>query len=104
MLINSRRGETGKIEYPAILTPAEEGGFLVDFPDFGGEVFTEGDTLDEALCHAANVLALVLEDRQERGRPIPTPGRINGPNVYLVAPRGYGYMLNCLSFYLNKFC
>lgn len=76
-----------KIEYPAILTPAEEGGYLVGFPDFD-EAITEGDTLDEALCNAAEVLGLVLGYRQESGRPIPAPGRIDGPNVYRVAPRG----------------
>lgn len=77
-----------KIEYPAIVTPAEEGGYLVDFPDFQGEAFTEGDTLDEALSNAADVLALILEDRRDRGRPVPAPGRIDGPNVHRIAPRG----------------
>lgn len=79
--------EYGKavVEYPAILTPAEEGGFLVDFPDFEGEAFTEGDTLEEALHNAADVLSLVVEARRKRGLPIPEPGRrIDGPNIFLV--------------------
>lgn len=76
------------IKYPAIVTPAEEGGYLVDFPDFEGGAFTEGDTLEEALSNAADVLSLVLEVRKERGEPIPDPGYVAGPNVYGVAPKG----------------
>lgn len=74
-----------KVEYPAILTEAPEGGYLVDFPDFEGEAFTEGDTLEEALRNAAEVLSLVVEHRRENGQPIPEPGRrIDGPNIFLV--------------------
>lgn len=75
------------IEFPAIITPAEEGGYLVDFPDFDGGVFTEGETLEEALLNAAEVLSLVLEERLEAGKPIPTPGRrIDGPDVHMISP------------------
>lgn len=80
--------ETVKTKYPAILIPAEEGGYLVDFPDFAGEVFTEGDTLDDALYTAADVLGLILEHRRAKGQLIPTPGTIYGPNVHRIAPRG----------------
>lgn len=73
-----------KIEYPAVLTPAEEGGYLVDFPDFEGGAFTEGDTEAEALRNAAEVLGLILEDRKAKGKPAPTPGTIHGPNVKIV--------------------
>lgn len=73
-----------KIEYPAILTPAGEGGFLVDFPDFEGGAFTEGNTLEEALFNAAEVLGLILEARKAKGQPIPAPGTIHGPNVHKI--------------------
>lgn len=74
-----------KTEYPAIVTPAEEGGYLVDFPDFEGGAFTEGDTLEEALRNAAEVLSLVVEHRRENGQPIPESGRrIDGSNIFLV--------------------
>ncbi|UTG93170.1 type II toxin-antitoxin system HicB family antitoxin [Geobacter sulfurreducens] len=75
-----------KIEYPAILAPAEEGGYLVDFPDFEGEAFTEGDTLDEALSNATEVLCLVLGYRLEKGEAVPAPSHIAGPNVYRITP------------------
>jgi predicted RNase H-like HicB family nuclease len=74
------------LTYPAIITPAEEGGYLVNFPDFEGGAFTEGETLEEALYNAAEVLDLVLEDRRAKGQTIPAPGRIDGPNVYMVVP------------------
>lgn len=77
----------GQIKYPALLTPAEEGGYLVDFPDFEGGVFTEGDTLEEALSNAADVLGLVLNYRLEKGETVPAPSHIVGPNVYRVTPR-----------------
>lgn len=74
-----------KVEYPAILTEAPEGGYLVDFPDFEGEAFTEGDTLEEALRNAAEVLSLIVEHRTERGQPVPEPGRrIDGQNIFMV--------------------
>lgn len=72
-------------KYPAVITPAEEGGFLVDFPDLDG-VFTQGETLEEALYYAAEVLALMLEYWQEKGVPIPPPSQIEGEGVYMVAP------------------
>lgn len=84
----AERGETVKIKYPAVLTPAEEGGYLVDFPDFEGGAFTEGDTEAEALSNAAEVLGLILEARKAKGQPIPAPGPIHGPNVHQIAPRG----------------
>ena len=39
--------------FPAVFTPAEEGGYLVNFPDITDHTsyacMTEGDTLEEAL-------------------------------------------------------
>lgn len=82
-----RKEKNFKIEFPAIITPAEEGEYLVDFPDFDGGAFTEGETLEEALLNAAEVLNLVLEERLEAGKPIPTPGRrIDGPGVHMISP------------------
>lgn len=75
-----------KVEYPALIIPAEEGGYLVDFPDFEGGAFTEGDTLEKALFNAGDVLNLVLEDRLEKGQSIPTSGRqIESPGVHMIA-------------------
>lgn len=59
------------IHYPAILTP-EEDGYSVRFVDFD-EAFTEGDTLEEALFNAIEVLTLTIEGRLEEGMDIPAP-------------------------------
>lgn len=60
-----------EIRYPALLTP-EGTGYTVRFVDLE-EAFTEGETLDEALFNAAEVLALTLEGRIEEGMAIPAP-------------------------------
>lgn len=63
--------------YPARFTPAEEGGYLVDFFDFDSECFTEGDTLDEAYRMAMDVLegtvlGYIKENQQLPKRSGPT--------------------------------
>lgn len=80
-----------KIYYPAIMDPAEEGGYLVSFPDFD-DAITEGDTIDEAMANAEEVLDLVLAHRLENGLPIPEPGRlanckkIGGKIIKMISP------------------
>lgn len=71
------------IRYPAILKP-EETGFFVRFVDLD-EAFTEGDTLDEALFNAAEVLTLTLEGRLEENQPVPAPSA-DVPEAYYIAP------------------
>lgn len=58
--------------YPASFEPQPEGGFTVLFRDIP-EAITEGDTLDEAMLHAQEVLSLCLRGRIEDGQPIPLP-------------------------------
>ena len=45
-------------------------GFSVEFPDFPGCV-TCGDTLDEAVDHAHEALAVFVEEMMEQGRELP---------------------------------
>ena len=71
------------IRYPATLTPEPDGGFVVQFIDFD-EAFTEGDTLEEALFNAAEVLTLTLDGRMEEGLPIPAPSLAH--DAQLIAP------------------
>ncbi|MCI8283958.1 MAG: type II toxin-antitoxin system HicB family antitoxin [Firmicutes bacterium] len=61
-----------KYAYPAIFTPAEEGGYTVNFPDLEG-CFTEGDTLAEAIYMAEDALALILYGYEKDQRHIPAP-------------------------------
>jgi len=64
--------------YPAVITWNESDKvFEVDFPDIPG-CFTYGETLDDAKAQAADVLALMLEDREDFPASVPR----SGPNVY----------------------
>ncbi len=60
--------------YPVTLTPAEEGGFTVTFPDVPGAI-TEGDGETEALRHAVGALETMFiaytMDKQDIPRPSP---------------------------------
>ena len=71
------------IRYPAIIEHQGEGVFTVSFPDID-EAITEGDSLEEALFNAADVLTLTIESRIDEGMNIPMPSSID--NAYEVAP------------------
>lgn len=64
-----------KYIFPAVFTPAEEGGYLVNFPDITDHTsyacMTEGNTLEEALDMASDVLNLTLWSMEEDGAPVP---------------------------------
>lgn len=64
-----------KYTYTAVFTPAEEGGYLVDFPDITDHsdygCFTDGNTIVEAMDNAKDVLNLVLWTMEEDGVEIP---------------------------------
>ena len=55
---------------PLRLEPQPDGGFTVTSPALRGLV-TEGETVAEALAHAAEALELVLEDYEAEGTPLP---------------------------------
>ena len=62
------------LSYPAHFEPAEEGGFVVTFPDIP-EAITQGEDEADALRHAADVLESALDYYIESGRQIPAPSR-----------------------------
>ena len=62
------------LRYPAHFEPAEEGGFVVTFPDIP-EAITQGEDVEDALLHAADVLESALDFYIEDGRPIPAPSK-----------------------------
>ena len=74
-----------KIQYPALIEPQESSGYLVTFPDIE-EAFTEGQTIDEALFNAAEVLSAILEYKIENNETIKDPSALEGENIYFVAP------------------
>ena len=73
-----------KLSYPVILEAAEEGGFLVSFPDFGGAM-TQGEDEVDALIQAADCLEELLADRIVERQPFPRPSR-RRPGQHVVAP------------------
>lgn len=66
-----------KISYECIVKKQEDHKFLVTFPDFE-EAVTEGESLEEAIFNAEEVLTLTLEGRMEEGMDIPMPN-LNNP-------------------------
>ncbi len=69
-----------KYIYPAIFTPAEEGGYLINFPDFPN-IHTDGDTLEEAFDMAEDALNLWLWNAEEEKQEIPKPSNIRDLKV-----------------------
>lgn len=62
--------------YPAILTPEDDGGFSVSFPDIP-EALTGGDDLADALAQAVDCLEEALASRiaDKETIPVPSPAR-----------------------------
>lgn len=64
-----------KYAYPAIFTSDGEG-YSIVFPDLKG-CYTCGDSLEDGLEMAEDVLALTLYGYEKDGRPIPAPSDID---------------------------
>lgn len=59
------------ITYPVVLEPDDNGTILVTLPDFPGATY--GDTREEALAHAQDLLVTVVESYMARRQPLPEP-------------------------------
>lgn len=69
--------------YPMILHPAEEGGFVVTFPDVP-DAITQGDDEAEALLMAKDALLTMFEAYMDDWQAIPKPSPLKGrPGVIL---------------------
>ncbi len=71
-------------DYPIKTTKAEEGGYVVTFPDFP-EAITQGDTLEEAVSEAADCLEEAIANRiiMKLDIPVPSHAKKNQPIVSL---------------------
>ena len=58
-----------QIRYPATIEAQEGGGFLVQFVDFDN-IFTQGDTLEDAQFNAAEVLSGMLGWMMDKGNSV----------------------------------
>lgn len=72
------------IHFPALIEPQEPTGYLVQFVDLE-DTFTEGETLDEALFNAGEVLSAMLSWRLDNDQSIPAPSE-NIEGVHYIAP------------------
>lgn len=61
-----------KTEYPYTVEQDEDGFFFVQFVDLE-EAFTQGETLEDAMSNAAEVLSAMLAYRLEDNQVIPEP-------------------------------
>lgn len=59
-----------KYVYPAVFTPAKEGGYVVTFPDWGGA--TQGENKVDAMEAANDFLGLACWTAEQEGYVIPS--------------------------------
>jgi antitoxin HicB len=62
------------LSYPVHLEAAEEGGFVVAFPDIP-EAITQGEDREDAHRHGADALESALDFYFEDRRPVPAPSK-----------------------------
>lgn len=72
-----------KIEYPVKIHRDKSNKYFVVFPDLP-EAITEGDTINEALANAIDVLSLTLAGRLDEGENIPAPSKIK--HTHMISP------------------
>ena len=72
------------IRYPAMIEKQPDGNFLVTFVDLP-DTFTEGETKEEALSNAVEVLSSMLAWRLEKAKDIPVPSQ-KVKRAFYVAP------------------
>lgn len=76
------------LRYPAKFEAAEEGGFVVTFPDFP-EAITQGEDVEDALHHAADVLESCIDWYMEEGKAIPAPSKLKRGQRMVELPASY---------------
>jgi antitoxin HicB len=71
-MITARHPETGimEVRYAVVLEPEPEGGYSVSVPALP-EAHTQGETVDEALRNARELILAVVTDRHAHGDEIP---------------------------------
>jgi len=62
-------------DYPMLIEPGEESGFIVTFPDLPG-VIAHNDIREEAIKSAERLKELWIGGRLDLGWPVPEPGTI----------------------------
>lgn len=73
------------MKYPAIFTPASEGGFVVTFRDIP-EAITQGDSEADALSEAQDALVTAMDFYFEDRRAVPAPSKACAGEVLVALP------------------
>ena len=76
---------SGSAAWPVDLTPAEEGGFVVNFPDLRNG-WSQGETREEALAHAEDLLDEMILGRMAHNEDVPRPSPAKGRPVVALPP------------------
>jgi antitoxin HicB len=71
--------------YTVVLEPEAEGGFSVHIPAFRG-AHTQGETVEECLANAREVIELHAEIMIARGEPLPPSDVATAVSVTLPSP------------------
>ena len=74
-----------KSAFPARIKKDKSKIFFVQFLDLD-EAITDGETLEEALFNAQEVLTLTIESRLDENIEIPLPQQEEADNIYFIAP------------------
>ena len=79
------KGTTVAYAWPVELIPAEEGGYIVNFPDLPNG-WSQGEDRAEALAQAEDLLEEIVLGRMAYGEEVPIPSAAGGrPTVALPA-------------------
>jgi antitoxin HicB len=73
-----------RFEYPVLLTPADEGGFVVTCRDLP-EIITQGENIKDALDQAADAMEEAFSARIAGGLTVPHPSKTRR-NEKIVSP------------------
>src|SRR5947208_3007248 len=65
------------VRYPVAFTPDDNGTVMVTFPDFP-EAQTFGEDENDALAHASDALATIVDGYIRARHPLPTPSALPG--------------------------
>ncbi len=65
------------MEYPAKFEPATEGGFVIEFPDFGWGV-SQGEDEEDGRRMAADLLTTMVQEHIRAGKDLPQPSKPRG--------------------------
>ncbi|MDQ2777797.1 MAG: type II toxin-antitoxin system HicB family antitoxin [Acidobacteriota bacterium] len=72
-------------QYPADFTPAEEGGFVISFPDVP-EAITQGETPEQCIEQASDALEEAIIGRINTGEEIPLASEVQRGQFLIPVP------------------